>query len=61
MSDLSIKYLIQNKCSEPNCYNFAMKGYVVCERCLYGSPRRMDDEDIARLKNPKNELIAEEI
>jgi hypothetical protein len=61
MSDLPIKYLLEHKCSEPNCYNFSARGYVLCERCLYGSPKRMDDEDIVRVKNPKNELLAEEI
>ena len=36
-----------------------MRGYIYCGNHLYGFPRKkMDDEDIKRVKNPKKELLA---
>jgi len=50
MSHLSIEYLKENKCASKECYNFRLKGYILCAACLYGI-EKMDDEDIKRLEN----------
>jgi len=49
MSDLSLEYLKENKCSEEGCFRFRAKGYIFCEGHLHGFPKSMDDEDVERL------------
>jgi hypothetical protein len=51
MSRNSIEWLKENKCAEPNCYNYVVRGYIYCVGHLYEFPSRMDDEDIKRLKD----------
>lgn len=50
MSDLPVEYLKQNKCSEQNCYRFCAKGYTLCPGHLWGFSKKMDEEDIKKLK-----------
>jgi hypothetical protein len=48
MSNYSTDYLKEHKCSE--CYNFCVPGYTLCHGHLWGFPRKMDEEDIKKLK-----------
>lgn len=50
MSNNSIEYLKERKCSQDGCFNIRVKGYIYCENHLYGFPQRMDEEDIRKLK-----------
>jgi hypothetical protein len=50
MSRNNIEWLKENKCAEPQCFNYTARGYIYCEGHLHGFPQRMDDEDIKRLK-----------
>lgn len=47
--------LADKKCSEDECFNYRVSGYIYCENHLYGFPRKLPQDVIDFIKSKKED------